>query len=112
MVANTFLCDFFSRPDLAFLERVMISLLQAEEPAPQLVLRSLQSKRPEGREQRAPQPPWASSPPETGMLLLTLHFFCVPIPALAAQYLSPSCPGLIPTPQAQETQLFSLLRGL
>lgn len=95
---NFFVTFFFSRPDLAFLERVMISLLQAEEPAPQLVLRSLLSKRPSGREQRAPQPPWASSPSETGLLPLTLHFFCMPIPALAAQYLSPSCPGLIPTP--------------
>lgn len=47
MVANKFLCDFFSPAQILLsFERVMISLLQAEESEPQLVLRSLQSKQP------------------------------------------------------------------
>lgn len=33
------------------------------------------------------------------------------MPALAVLYFSPSCPGLIPPPQAKETQIFALLRG-
>ena len=127
MVANKFLCDFFFSPAQILLssDRVMISLLQAEEePAPPA--RPAQPPPPvrasghkaDRREQRGPtgesregglgrvRPPRAFSPPETGLLgPVCTSFVCPEVIARPCTgrglCFSPSCPGLIPLPQAK-----------